>query len=83
MSTRRTSFSGMRARFAISSMVGSRPSSWSSSRERFRRRLMVSINYNIDIGDYVEWSGENLYNPLATNEAYKFMINYIVYGMTH
>ena len=38
---------------------------------------------NIDIGDYVEWSGENLYNPLATNEAYKFMINYIVYGMTH
>ena len=48
-----------------------------------RRRLMVSINYNIDIGDYVEWSGENLYNPLATNEAYKFMINYIVYGMTH
>ncbi len=30
-----------------------------------RRRLMVSINYNIDIGDYVEWSGENLYNPLC------------------
>ena len=48
-----------------------------------RRRLMVSINYNIDIGDYVEWSGQNLYNPLATNEAYKFMINSIVYGMTH
>jgi hypothetical protein len=47
------------------------------------RRLTVVINYNIDIGDYVEWSAENLYNPLATNEAYKFMINYIVYGMTH
>jgi len=47
------------------------------------RRLMVVINYNIDLGDYVEWSGENLYNPQSTNEAYKFMINYIIYGMTH
>jgi len=37
----------------------------------------------IDIGDYVEWSGEHLYNPQATNEAYKFMVNYIMYGMTH
>jgi hypothetical protein len=48
-----------------------------------RRPLTVIINYNIDIGDYVEWSGQNLYNPLATNEAYKFMINYVVYGLTH
>ncbi len=32
-----------------------------------RQRLMVIINYNIDIGDYVEWSGENLYNP-AVNQ---------------
>jgi hypothetical protein len=47
------------------------------------RRLTVVINYNIDIGDYVEWSGENLYNPQATNEAYKFMVNYLVYGLTH
>jgi hypothetical protein len=48
-----------------------------------RRRLTVVINYNIDIGDYVEWSGENLYNPQATNEADKFMVNYVIYGMTH
>jgi hypothetical protein len=48
-----------------------------------RRRLMVVINYNIDIGDYVEWSGQNLYNPLSTNEAYKFAINYVIYGLTH
>jgi hypothetical protein len=47
------------------------------------RRLMVVINYNVDLGDYVEWSAENLYNPDSTNEAYKFMINYVVYGMTH
>ena len=48
-----------------------------------RRRLTTIINYNIDIGDYVEWSGQNLYNPQSTNEAYKFAINYIVYGLTH
>jgi Domain of unknown function (DUF4159) len=48
-----------------------------------RRRLTVVINYNIDIGDYVEWSGENLYNPMSTNEAYKFAVNYIIYGLTH
>ena len=44
--------------------------------------LQVIINYNIDLGDYVEWSGQNLYNKNSTNEAYKFMINYVVYGMT-
>lgn len=44
--------------------------------------LSVVINYNNDLGDYVEWSGEHLYNPLMTNEAYKFMINYVIYGMT-
>jgi hypothetical protein len=47
------------------------------------RRLQVIINYNIDLGDYVEWSAEDLYNPQSTNEAYKFMINYLVYGLTH
>jgi len=44
--------------------------------------LQVIINYNIDLGDYVEWSGENLYNKNSTNEAYKFVINYVLYGMS-
>jgi hypothetical protein len=49
-----------------------------------RRPLMVVINYNIDIGDYVEWSGrENVYALVPTNEAYKFAINYVMYGLTH
>jgi hypothetical protein len=47
------------------------------------RPLTVVINYNIDLGDYVEWSAQDLYNPLSTNEAYKFMVNYVIYGMTH
>ena len=44
---------------------------------------MVVINYNIDLGDYVEWSDRDVYSLLPTNEAYKFAINYIIYGLTH
>jgi hypothetical protein len=47
------------------------------------KRLMVVINYNMDIGDYMEWSATDVYNPLPTNEAYKFGINYVIYGLTH
>jgi hypothetical protein len=47
------------------------------------KRLMVIINYNIDLGDYVEWSHRDVYSQLPTNEAYKFVINYVVYGLTH
>lgn len=47
------------------------------------KRLMVVINYNMDIGDYIEWSGEDIYARASTNEAYKFGINYIIYGLTH
>jgi hypothetical protein len=48
------------------------------------RPLMVVINYNIDIGDYVEWSGrEDVYALVPTNEAYKFAINYVMYALTH
>jgi hypothetical protein len=48
-----------------------------------KKSLSVVINYNIDLGDYVEWSAETLYSPQSTNEAYKFMINYVLYGLTH
>jgi hypothetical protein len=47
------------------------------------KRLMVVINYNMDIGDYIEWSGEDIYARASTNDAYKFGINYIIYGLTH
>lgn len=46
-------------------------------------RLVVMINYNNDIGDYMEWSGQGWWPVNITNEAYKFAINYIVYGLTH
>ncbi|MBI3983089.1 MAG: DUF4159 domain-containing protein [Gemmatimonadetes bacterium] len=47
------------------------------------RRLMVVINYNNDIGDYMEWSDQGWWHVNITNDAYKLAINYIVYGLTH
>src|SRR5688500_3876279 len=46
------------------------------------KRLNVVINYNNDIGDYMEWSGDGIWPVNVTNDAYKLAINYIVYGMT-
>jgi hypothetical protein len=48
------------------------------------KRLEVVINYNMDVGDYVEWAqSSRSYSFEPTNEAYKFMINYVIYGLTH
>jgi hypothetical protein len=47
------------------------------------KRLMVVINYNMDIGDYMEHSARGVYAVDPTNEAYKFGINYLIYGLTH
>lgn len=46
-------------------------------------RLQVVVNFNNDIGDYWEWSGESFYPIHLSNEAYKFGVNYVVYAMTH
>jgi hypothetical protein len=44
--------------------------------------LNVVIDYNMDIGDYMEWSGSGFYLVDPSNEAFKFMINYLIYGHT-
>lgn len=46
------------------------------------KRLSVVINFNMDIGDYMEHSGEGRFAVDPSNEAYKFGINYLMYGMT-
>ena len=42
------------------------------------KRLMVVINYNMDIGDYMEHSARGFYAVDPTNEAFKFGVNYII-----
>ncbi len=47
------------------------------------KRMLAIVNYNNDISEYWEWSDTG-WNPIdLTNEAYKFGVNYVVYGMTH
>ena len=47
------------------------------------KRLLVVINYNNDIGDYMEHSGQGWWPVNISNDAYKLAINYIIYGLTH
>ena len=47
------------------------------------KRLQVVINYNNDIGDYMEWSEAGWWPVNISNDAYKLAINYIMYGLSH
>ena len=47
-----------------------------------RKRIQVIINYNMDIGDYMEYRAGSRYPVDTTNEAYKFGVNYMIYGLT-
>jgi hypothetical protein len=46
-------------------------------------RLMVVINFNMDLGDAWEWADLPEYPEQWTALAYRFGINYIIYSMTH
>ena len=47
------------------------------------RRLMVVANYDNDVPEYWEWSGQGLFPFDTSNEAYKLGVNCLIYGMTH
>jgi len=47
------------------------------------KRLMVIANVNNDISEYWEFSDTGLFVVDLSNEAYKFGVNYVIYGMTH
>ena len=47
------------------------------------KRLQMIVNYNTDISQYWEWSGQGIRPVDDTNEAYKLGVNYIIYGLTH
>jgi Domain of unknown function (DUF4159) len=48
-----------------------------------QRRLMVIANVNNDISEYWEFSGTGVMIVPLENEAYKFGVNYVIYGLTH
>ena len=47
------------------------------------KRLMVVANFDNDVPEYWEWSGDGIYPFDASNEAYKLGVNYRIYGLTH
>jgi hypothetical protein len=46
-------------------------------------RLMIAINFNMDLGDAWELADLPYYPQPLTALAYRFGINYILYAMTH
>ena len=46
-------------------------------------RLMVIINFNVDLGDAWELADEGWYPEEYTALAYRYGINYVLYSMTH
>ena len=65
-------------------MTGIRPSYYGIFEDNDpSRRLMVVANYDNDVPEYWEWSGQGLYPFDASNEAYKLGVNYLIYGLTH
>jgi Domain of unknown function (DUF4159) len=47
------------------------------------KRLMVVANFDNDVPEYWEWSGQGVFPFDASNEAYKLGVNYMIYGLTH
>ena len=65
-------------------MYGIRPSYFGIFEENDpSKRLLVVANFDNDVPEYWEWSGEGLYPVDLSNEAYKLGVNYVVYGLTH
>lgn len=48
-----------------------------------RKRLLAVANSNHDLGEYWEFSDTGYMPVDVSNDAYKFGVNYVVYGMTH
>jgi hypothetical protein len=46
-------------------------------------RLIVAMNYNIDMGDAWEHADDAYYPEAMTAMAYRLAVNYVVYAMTH
>jgi hypothetical protein len=46
-------------------------------------RLVVAINFNMDVGDAWEHADDPVYPVPMTSLAYRFGVNYVIYAMTH
>jgi len=58
------------------------PPQWQGIRDA-QGRIVVAINFNMDVGDAWEHADLAEYPEAMTGLAYRLGINYIVYSMTH
>lgn len=47
------------------------------------KRIMIIANYNMDIGDFWEWSDTSFYPIPLTQKGFRLGVNYVTYGLTH
>jgi hypothetical protein len=45
--------------------------------------MMIMANFNTDVSNWWEFSGQGYHLVSLSNEAYKLGVNYFVYGLTH
>jgi hypothetical protein len=48
-----------------------------------RKRMLVAVNFNTDVGDAWEYADSPQYPEAMTSLAYRYGINYLIYSMTH
>lgn len=81
-----TQIPGRRHLIQTSSGIGVRmdggPPRWRGIYDE-RGRLIVAINFNMDMGDAWEHADDPVYPLAMTSLAYRFGINYLVYALTH
>ena len=72
-------------RTQIPGRIGVRPGNSPQWRGIFdeQGRLIVAINFNMDMGDAWEHANDPGYPAEMTAAAYRFAVNYILYSMTH
>lgn len=58
------------------------PAEWHGIHDE-QGRLVVAINYNMDMGDAWEHADDPVYPVPMTSLAYRFAVNYVIYAMTH
>ena len=65
-------------------MTGIRPSYYGIFEDNDpSKRLVVVANFDNDVPEYWEWSGQGVFPFDTSNEAYKLGVNYVIYGLTH
>jgi hypothetical protein len=72
-------------RTQIPGMNGSRPGTtpqWRAILDA-NGRVLVAINFNMDMGDAWEHADDPWYPAQMTGLAYRFAMNYVIYSMTH